>query len=75
MSVSYFKKTTVLSKIMLCMVARYCPMCFSVVKWPLGASTVPWVLPESCLVMGNNIDVFESLRKNVFGPLASRVMG
>ena len=50
-------------------------MCFSVVKWPLGASTVPWVLPESCLVMGNNIDVFESLRKNVFGPLASRVMG
>ena len=51
-------------------------MCFSVVKWPLGASTVPWVLPESCLVvMGNNIDVFESLRKNVFGPLASRGMG
>ena len=47
-------------------------MSFNVVRWSIGVTRVPWALPGSCSVtVRQEMDVFGSLRKSVFDPLAS----
>ena len=54
------------------MVDRGFPMGFKVARWSRGVSRVPRALPGGCsVVVRQEIDVFGSLRKSVFDPLAS----
>ena len=47
-------------------------MSFKVARWSRGVSRVPRALPGGCSVaVRQEIDVFGSLRKSVFDPLAS----
>ena len=47
-------------------------MCFGVARWSLGGARSPRGLPGGCsMVIGYEIEVFGSLRKSVFDPLAS----